>query len=291
VDSPRSVDGTMGAVPVQLADGHLVQVIAHRGASEEEPENTLAAFRLGLEVGADGLECDVRLTADQIPVCAHDGSARRMAGVNRGISSMTLDQLRRLDFGRRGPRREADPEGSGICTLEQYCELAVDAGRPVSLAIELKHPSRFAGAVERQTVEVLDRFGLRGRDSRGVLTPQADRVTVRLMSFSQTALERMSRLAPDLERVFLTDTGPLSWPWGRHLPGGATTAGPSVRMLRNQPELVHGWQAAGHRVHVWTANEPDDVTACVTARVDGIITDRPAQTLAHVRELAQRQAG
>ena len=120
-----------------------------------------------------------------------------------------------------------------------------------------------------------------------MLTPQSERVHVRLMSFSQTALERCSRLAPNLERVFLTDSGPLSWPWGRHLPGGAAIAGPSVRMLLGQPDLVRTWQQSGHRVHVWTANEPAEVAACVDARVDAIITDRPAETLALVQDLAR----
>ena len=235
-----------------------------------------------------GLECDVRLTADQIPVCMHDATARRMAGVPRAISAMTLAELRELDFGAHGPvGMTASRADRGIFTLEQFCELAVDSGQPLVLALEVKHPSRFAGAVERQAVEALDRFGLLGRDSRGVLTPQSERVHVRLMSLSQTALERCSRLAPNLERVFLTDSGPLSWPWGRHLPGGAAIAGPSVRMLRGQPDLVRSWQQSGHRVHVWTANEPADVAACVDARVDAIITDRPAETLALVQDLAR----
>ncbi len=273
---------------MQLPDGHRIEIIAHRGASAREPEGTRAAYAAAIEQGADGLECDVRLTADQIPVCAHDATARRMAGVPRAISAMTLAELRELDFGARGPvGMTASRDDRGIFTLEQFCELAVDAGRPIVLAVEVKHPSRFAGAVERQTVEALDRFGLLGRDSRGVLTPQSERVRVRLMSFSQTALERCSRLAPNLERVFLTDSGPLSWPWGRHLPGGAAIAGPSVRMLRSQPDLVRTWQQSGHRVHVWTANEPAEVAACVDARVDAIITDRPAETLALVQDLAR----
>ncbi len=273
-----------------MPDGHRIEIIAHRGASDREPEGTRAAYVTAIEVGADALECDVRLTSDQIPVCTHDASTRRMAGVSHTITSTTLAELRTLDFGAGGPPgMSATLEDRRIFTLEQFCELAVDAGRQIGLAIELKHPTRFGGAVERQTVEALDRFGLLGRDSRGVLTPQSERVKVRLMSFSQTALERCSRLAPNLERVFLTDSGPLSWPWGRHLPGGAAIAGPSVRMLRGQPDLVRTWQQTGHKVHVWTANEPDDVAACVDARVDAIITDRPAETLEIVADMARRR--
>jgi glycerophosphoryl diester phosphodiesterase len=275
-------------VPVPFADGHAIEIIAHRGASKERPEQTRSAYALALEQGADGLECDVRLTLDQIPVCVHDASMTRMAGIDRNVSQLTLAQLRALDLAHGGPAGSSDvPRAErGILTLEEFCELAVDAGRPVTLAVELKHPSRFGGLVERASVAVLDRFGLRGRDSRGVETETAKRVTVRLMSFSQTALERLAKTAPDLDRVFLTDSGPLSWPWGRHLPGGAGIAGPSVRMLRMQPELIQSWQQMGRKVHCWTANAADDVTACVQARVDAIITDVPGQTLEIVRSAA-----
>ena len=60
-------------------------------------------------------------------------------------------------------------------------------------------------------------------------------------------------------------------------------------MLRGQPDLVRTWQQTGHKVHVWTANEPDDVAACVDARVDAIITDRPAETLEIVADMARRR--
>lgn len=121
---------------MQLPDGHRIEIIAHRGASAREPEGTRAAYVAAIERGADGLECDVRLTADQIPVCVHDASARRMAGVPRAISAMTLAELRELDFGARGPvGMTASRDDRGIFTLEQFCELAVDTGRPIVLAV------------------------------------------------------------------------------------------------------------------------------------------------------------
>jgi len=272
-------------VPVRLPDGHRIEVIAHRGASADEPEQTRAAYLAALAADADGLECDIRLTADQVAVCIHDSNLRRLAGVDRSVSSITLAELRGLDLGRSAPAGStAKREDRRILTFEELCELAIDAGRPVALAVEAKHPSRFGGAVERAVVDVLDRFGLRGRDARGVPTDESERVHVRFMSFSQTALERMSRLAPGVDRVFLTDSGPLSWPWGRHLPGGAVVAAPSVRMLRTQPEVVQGWQTAGRRIYVWTVNTPEHIELCVRARVDAIITDRPADVRARLQQ-------
>jgi glycerophosphoryl diester phosphodiesterase len=283
-----SGDRKRAHVPVTLSDGHSVEVIAHRGASAHEPEQTRAAYLAALAADADALECDVRLTADQVAVCLHDSSLRRVAGVDRSVSSLSLSQLRQLDLGRTAPPGStAEPADRRVLTFEELCELAIDAGRPVGLAVEAKHPSRFGGAVERVMVDVLDRFGLRGRDARGVPTAESERVTVRFMSFSQTALERMARLAPGLDRVFLTDSGPLSWPWGRHLPGGAVVAAPSVRMLRTQPEVVQGWQQAGRRIHVWTVNTAEDVEMCVRARVDGVITDDPAGIAAMLADHAR----
>ena len=74
------------------------QVVAHRGASHDNAEHTLGAYIAALEAGVDGLECDVRLTADGHLVCVHDRDLRRTAASWRTVSTMDLAELAELDF-------------------------------------------------------------------------------------------------------------------------------------------------------------------------------------------------
>ena len=83
---------------MNAADGHPF-VVAHRGASADRPEHTLAAYQLALEEGADGVECDVRLTRDGHLVCVHDRRIDRTSTGTGLVSEMTLAQLRKLDYG------------------------------------------------------------------------------------------------------------------------------------------------------------------------------------------------
>src|ERR1700754_5188881 len=98
------------AVPEAYPDGRPVQVVAHRGASEDAPEHTLAAYRKAIEDGADALECDVRLTADGHLVCVHDRRVNRTSNGRGAVSALELSELAALDFGswkRRAPGAEA----------------------------------------------------------------------------------------------------------------------------------------------------------------------------------------
>src|SRR6185369_6538393 len=83
-------------------------VVAHRGASAERPEHTLAAYELALQEGADGVECDVRLTRDGHLVCVHDRKVDRTSNGTGLVSEMTLSQLRELNYGSWHPSWQAD---------------------------------------------------------------------------------------------------------------------------------------------------------------------------------------
>jgi glycerophosphoryl diester phosphodiesterase len=85
--------------PMMLSAGELPLLIAHRGASAEAPENTLAAFRMAWKEGADGIEGDFHLTADGQVVCIHDSSTKRTAGADLKVTESSLAQLKALDFG------------------------------------------------------------------------------------------------------------------------------------------------------------------------------------------------
>src|SRR5689334_24206686 len=143
------------------------QVVAHRGSSHDEAEHTLAAYLRALDAGAEALECDVRLTADGHLVCVHDRDLRRTASKRGLVSTSNLDDLHELDFASwKNPWTDLDDEApdrdeelDGVLTLRRLLEVVADHERPVELAIETKHPTRYAGLVERRVVELLSDFG------------------------------------------------------------------------------------------------------------------------------------
>ncbi|MGV1005962.1 MAG: glycerophosphodiester phosphodiesterase [Candidatus Nanopelagicales bacterium] len=277
-----------------------MRIIAHRGASADHAEHTLRAYELAIEQGADGLECDVRLTVDGHLVCVHDRRIDRTSSGSGVVSVQSLAQLQAHDFG--VPARDRSwaawapwndwpgwsrrlrewPAGGDrvtddvvirdaadrILALPTLLELALSAGRRVDLAIETKHPVRYAGWVEQAVVAQLRRFGL-------AQPGPPTRSQVQLMSFSAQALRRMRALAPALPRVFLMDRVPVRMREGS-LPFGATIAGPDVEIVAahpGYPALVH---AAGGHVHAWTVDDPELAVRCREWGVDAVITNRPA---------------
>ncbi|WP_280844485.1 MULTISPECIES: glycerophosphodiester phosphodiesterase [unclassified Streptomyces] len=263
----------------------LTQVVAHRGASEDAPEHTLAAYRKAIEDGADALECDVRLTADGHLVCVHDRRVNRTSNGRGAVSALELADLAALDFGSRRTRefwrtrdeepdwvyRPEDREDTSVLTLERLLELVADAGRRVEMAIETKHPTRWAGQVEERLHVLLKRFGLDAPAS-------AAESPIRVMSFSARSLHRVRAASPTLPTVYLLQFVSPRLRDGR-LPAGVGIAGPSIRIVRNHPGYIERLKRAGHQVHVWTVNEPEDVDLCVELGVDAIITNRPRAVL------------
>lgn len=253
-------------------------VIAHRGASVDAPEHTLAAYRAALEQGADGLECDVRLTADGHLVCVHDRRVDRTSNGRGVVSTLELADLEALDFAAYHDDWDLDDEEvpdqdrSTVLTLETLLGLASDTGRRVELVIETKHPTRYAGLVERTLVALLRRHGMAALHGD-------DRPHAAVMSFSWLGLRRVRALAPRLPTVLLMDRVPLRFRDGT-LPLGVGIAGPSISVIRAHPSYARRAQSHGHRVYVWTVNEPDDVRRCQDAGVDAVITDRPSGTRA-----------
>ncbi len=285
-------------------------VFAHRGASASAPEHTLAAYRRALAEGVDGVECDVRLTVDGHLVCVHDRQLNRTSNGRGHVSSRTLAELERLDFGSWHPSAagtshqgaaapaatvgELEPpdaeyytepdlvtepdEARSILTLDRLIvTLLAAAGpeKPVRLLIETKHPTRYGNRVEVALVKLLRRYGLdRPRPGAPLL--------VSVMSFSPRAVRVVRRLAPDLPTVLLMDFIPPGLLRGRRLPFDAHMAGPALRVIRSRPSVVRRLRALGSPIYVWTVNEPVDVDLMVRLGVDGIISDRPGSVLAHI---------
>ena len=272
-----------------------VHVVAHRGSSSTAPEHTLAAYEQAIDEGADALECDVRLTRDGHLVCVHDRRIDRTSTGRGPVSTLELAELAELDFStwktpgpelqQRGDTPPGRPEGeavdmgevpdrdrTGILTLERLLEVISDTPRRVELAIETKHPTRYAGAVERRLVALLGKFGY-AHPKLGTSSP------VRVMSFSQMSLRRVRELAPSLRTVLLMERVPLRFRDGV-LPRGVGIAGPGMALLRTHPRYVARVHRRGGGVHVWTVNDDEDIALCLKLGVDAIITDRPRRVLA-----------
>ncbi len=256
--------------------GSRPDVVAHRGASWDVAEHTFKAYLAALEAGVEGLECDVRLTADGHLVCAHDRDLRRTASRRGVISTMDLADLEELDFASwKNPWGELDDEApepdanvDGLLTLRKLLEHVADLDRRVEVAIETKHPTRYSGLVERRLCEMLTDFGW---DKPG--SP------VRVMSFSFAALQRFERLCPDVRLVQLIDK-PRHWKVLKRAIGEDWIVGPGMELLNANPELGPKIARSGHEMHVWVVNTPADLRRCQDLGVTTVITDRPAYLLA-----------
>jgi glycerophosphoryl diester phosphodiesterase len=275
-------------------------VVAHRGASSSVAEHTLGAYEAAIASGADALECDVRLTRDGHLICVHDRTINRTSDGRGVVSELDLPSLEQLDFSswhgdlptsadqllsdspyHAGVAADRVERGGGVLTLDMLLQLVHDAEREVRLLIETKHPTRYAGLVEKTLVEELDRFGWAGRAGppQSLREPpnMANRVIV--MSFAPTAVRRVRLLAPDIPTVLLLDR---LMPQRRAgiLPVGVPIAGPGLHLLQAEPEFVARAHARGHLVYVWTVDDPADVEFVLDLGVDTVITDHPLEVRA-----------
>ena len=252
-------------------------VIAHRGASDEEPEHTLRAYRKAFEHGADGVECDVRLTADHHLVCVHDRRVERTSDGEGVVSSLELARLEEFDWAswktadRPGDTEspESDPERGHLLTLRRLLDTLVDTRQEVVTLIETKHPTRHGNDVENTLVQVLRMFDLDDGDRPG-------RPHVRMMSFSNRALQRAHKLAPRLPLVYLVDATLPALDLGRQPaqerrrrrarradaappqggPGLPAAWPPGVRLDRRPPRRGRPLHRAGGRRHHHQPSRP-----------------------------------
>ncbi|MFC4376587.1 glycerophosphodiester phosphodiesterase [Nocardia halotolerans] len=246
-------------------------VVAHRGASAARPEHTLAAYELALTEGADGVECDVRLTRDGHLVCLHDRTVDRTTDATGLVSELTLAELRDMNFG-------TDDAPAGVLSLSDLIGLVLDwRTRPTKLFIETKHPVRYGALVENKVLAELQRFG--------IATPaSADHSRAVVMSFAATAVWRVRRAAPLLPTVLLGESSRFLG-GGAATTVGATAVGPSLKTLREHPELVDKAAAAGRTTYCWTVDDPDDVKLCADLGVSWVATNHPGRTKALLADL------
>jgi glycerophosphoryl diester phosphodiesterase len=248
-------------------------VYAHRGASARFPEHTRAAYDQALADGADGVECDVHLTADGEVVLIHDGTLDRTSDGSGPVGGHTLAQLRALDFW--SWKGVALPPGARLSdqllTLDGLLDLLVAAGRPVGLALELKHEAPGeVPALEDAALAVLDK---RRWDAT---TSRLGTVDVSFMSFDPDSVGHLLRRGvPGRQLCQLVATTHAKGT-ERLDDGSVGIAGPGLDYLAAHPERVRAWLDAGARARVWTVDQAADLQACLDLGVQEVTTNEPS---------------
>lgn len=229
-------------------------VIAHRGASLVAPENTIPAFRLAAELGADAIEFDAKLTADGHVVIHHDRTLNRTTNGSGPLSARTLEELQRLDAGSHLNQKFA---GVSIPTLKQVFQ---EFGDQLLMNIELTNYARPFNSLPENVSQMITEFDL------------IDQVLI--SSFNPIALMKMRRLAPEIPLGLLVMDSEPTWLISfSRLITPYHAFHPSFPMVDDQ--LVQREHKLGYHVNVWTVNEPDQIRELVSIGVDGVITDAP----------------
>lgn len=238
-------------------------IVAHRGASEDAPENTMAAFRLGFEQGADAIEGDFRLTKDGHVVAMHDRDLERTTGDRRQVSEVTLDEIRALDAGSWGRWKGGSFAGEVAPTLAEVLAIVPPGKR---ILVEVKDSPRIVGPLA-STLE-----------SSGIGTDQ-----VVVISFDAAVIESLKRTAPKWKAFWLTSFKLEDGSWTPSIDRIITTA---TRIkadgvdVKAEPAVVdegfmRAMRDAGMELHVWTVNDAIVAKRMKEVGVSSITTDRP----------------
>jgi glycerophosphoryl diester phosphodiesterase len=219
-------------------------IIAHRGASLEKPENTLAAFRRALALGVDGIELDVHVTRDGIPVVFHDYDLRRLTGTRGRISRKSWEELKRL----RVAGTDSIPRLVDVLRLthrQVVVQIEIKAGVPIAPVIDAIRRARAAGSVI-------------------------------LASFDAGIVSEAAQLGPTIPRMLITEARKTPAALLRQLTA-CRAAGVSVNWRRiRSAAWVRYFQDRGHTVWCWTVNDATAARRLAEWGVDALLGDDPA---------------
>jgi glycerophosphoryl diester phosphodiesterase len=240
-------------------------VFAHRGGAGLAPENTLTAFARGFEAGADGVECDVHLSADGVPVIIHDATLERTTDARGPVRALTADELARVDAGFHHEPEAGHPwrgQGIGVPTLEALL-VRWPAARVI---IEMKE----GGAALAEAVSHVVRR-----------TDALDRVCVG--SFNEGAVAALRRIDPSImtsasreEVKWTLCRSWVRWPAGHATDYRAFQVPERVGRLRVvSPNFVRQVHREGCILQVWVVDAPRQAERLLAWGVDGLISDRP----------------
>lgn len=229
-----------------------MEIWAHRGASARQPENTIAAFAAAMEAGADGVELDVQLSADGVPVVIHDEKVDRTHGGSGWVVSHTVAELQELPslLSAKG-----DPLATRIPTLAEALNLLAAGGQRIN--IELKNSVKQYKGLESKVLAMIAERKLAKR--------------VVLSSFNHYSLQKLREKGWTGELAAVHD-GMLreAWRYFRELDVQAVHPPRHVLMV---PGYITRAHRAGFRIRVWTVNKSAQRQRCVRLGVDGIFTD------------------
>jgi glycerophosphoryl diester phosphodiesterase len=230
-------------------------VFAHRGSSAHAPENTLAAFQLAIEQGADGIELDAKLTADGEVVVIHDATVDRTTGARGRVKDMSLGELRSLGAGAFFSEKF---QSEKIPTLEEVFE---SVGKRTFINVELTNYNTPRDHLVESVCMLVKRFGLQKR--------------VLFSSFFAANLSRARSYLPEVPTGLLALGGVLgAWPRSFGFAFGKYDAlHPNIK--DTTPEQVQRVHRLNRRIHVWTVNAEQDMRRLFNWGVDAIFTDDP----------------
>ena len=224
------------------------RITAHRGSSSGAPENTMAALEKAVEEMADRAEIDVQETADGVIVLCHDTSLKRVAGVNKKVSDLTLEQIKKLDVGRWF---SSEYQGEQIPTLEEVMEYA--KGK-IDLNIEIKNLGNSSGLPEK-VIELVEKHEMQ---EQCVIT-----------STNRFYLKRVKAVNPEIRTGYI-----ISAAYGNFYSDDFIDL-ISIRSSFVTERMIESAHEAGKAVHAWTVNGKVEMERLKQLGVDDMITDRP----------------
>jgi glycerophosphoryl diester phosphodiesterase len=234
-------------------------IVAHRGASRDAPENTLPAFKLAWQQGADAIEGDFHLTKDGRIICLHDYDTKRVAGVKKVVKDSTLDELRELDAG-----AWVKPEWKGT-RLPTFAEVAATVPAGKKFYIEVKCGPEIVPAL------------LRDLAASGLTTQQ-----IVVISFNAPVIRELKKQAPQFKACWLS-----SFDKQAPLKPAATDVIATLREIRADgfsssadarldETYINAIRAAGFEYHCWTVDDPAVAKRFIRLGAGSITTNRPA---------------
>lgn len=227
-------------------------VLGHRGASGYAPENTLEAFKLAMEMGADGFELDVHLSKDGELVVIHDETVDRTTDGTGFVGEMTLAELKALD----ACNHKEAYKGAKIPTLAEVYDLIRDTNHIVN--VEIKTDNIFYPQLEEKVLALEKEKGMEGR--------------IVYSSFNHYTVKKIRALAPDAQ-IGMLFGDVLVEPYDYCKSVGANLLHPSKANL-NVPGFAEKAKEAGLGMNVWTVNEVEYMEKCLACGA-GIVTNYP----------------
>ncbi|MCR5230012.1 MAG: glycerophosphodiester phosphodiesterase [Solobacterium sp.] len=229
------------------------EVWGHRGASGYAPENTLTAFKMAEDMGADGIELDVQMSKDGVLVICHDETIDRTSSGTGFIKDMTFEELRKYNYNKTHP----EYEHADIPTLEEVLAL-VKPGKMI-INIELKTGIFFYPGIEEKVVALVKQYGMEDR--------------VIYSSFNHYSAKHIHDIDPGARTAFLYEDGPIDMPEYAHR-HGVNAIHPALYNLQYE-NIMEDAAKYGLEVNVWTVNTEEYVRFCMMKGVHGIITNYP----------------